>query len=390
MRIGVDATSWINKRGFGRFTRNAVSRLVAVDREATYVLFIDAASIGSADLPPEASVKIVSLDRPPSEAAAADSSRSVRDVLRLVRAARAERLSAFLFPSLYTYFPVPGVRTVVGLHDTIGEEHPELTFPSKRARTLWSLKQRVAVRTAARLFTVSEASRVALSSRIGVRPGQLTVVAEAPDPAFSPQPEAAVASALAALGIDSQRGFFLYAGGISPHKNIETLLDSYAALRERRSTVPLLVLVGELDRETYVSSASTIKRRIDELGIEDDVLLPGFVADTTLACLYTAATAVALPSLAEGFGLPAVEAAACGAPVVLSDLPAHRESLGDDGGLYFAPRDAAGLGSALSLLMDDAETRSSLAARGQMAVASLTWDSAAESLRVLLHEAAAT
>jgi len=387
VRIGVDATSWVNRRGFGRFTRNAVAHLVALDPETTYVLFIDGESSLAADLPPAAEVSIVALDRPPSEAAAADSSRSVRDLLRLVRAARAERLSAFLFPSLYTYFPVPGVPTVVGIHDTIGDDHPELTFPRRRARILWSLKQRVAVRTATELFTVSEASRDALVARTGIPRERLTVVPEAPDPVFTVPSTVDIAKELDGLGVERARGFFLYAGGISPHKNIETLLEAYAAFRSGRADAPLLILVGDLDRETYVSAAASIRRRIDDLELGPHVLLPGFVPDPTLACLYAAATAVALPSLAEGFGLPAVEAAACGAPVLLSDLPAHRESLGD-GGLYFAPRDAAALAAALTLMVDDPEARRRLAARGRSAVAPLTWNAAAERLRMLLQEAA--
>ncbi len=388
VRIGVDATSWLNRRGFGRFTRNAVARLVALDAETTYVLLLDEASAAADDLPSAAERLVVSLGRPSSEAASSDSNRGVRDLVRLARAARGARLGAFLFPSMLTYFPVPPLPTVVGVHDTIADEHPDLTFPSRRGRALWSLKQRVALRTAARIFTVSAASRAAIARRTGISPDRLPIVPEAPDPVFFPRFREEVARELGRLGLDSSRGFVLYAGGISPHKNIETLLEAYASVRAGRDPAPPLVLVGDLERETYLSAAAAVRRRIDELGIAEDVLLPGFVSDETLACLYTAATAAALPSLGEGFGLPAVEAAACGAPVLLSDLPAHRESLGD-GGLYFAPRDTTALADALATMLDDARARAGLAARGSAAVAGLTWDAAAERLRGLLHEVAA-
>ena len=75
MRIGVDATSWTNRRGFGRFTRNSVERLVALDPETTYVLLLDAASAAAADLPLKTERVVVPLDRPASEAASADSNR---------------------------------------------------------------------------------------------------------------------------------------------------------------------------------------------------------------------------------------------------------------------------------------------------------------------------
>jgi glycosyltransferase involved in cell wall biosynthesis len=384
----VDATSWLNRRGFGRFTRNAVARLVELDTESTYVFVLDEASAEATDLPPAAERVIVRLREAASSAASANSNRGVGDLVRLARAARAARLDVFLFPSMLTYFPVPGVPVVVGVHDTIADDHPDLTFPSRRGRLLWLLKQRIAMRTAAGLFTVSEAAREAIARRTGIALERLPIVPEAPDPAFSVRPRAEVDSALGGLGLDGGSRFILYAGGISPHKNIETLLDAYARVIADREPAPSLVLVGDLEPETYLSAAASVRRRIEELGIGAHVILPGFVTDETLACLYTAASAVALPSLAEGFGLPAVEAATCGAPVVLSDLPAHRESL-RDGGLYFPARDTAALAAALATMLDDPSERSALAARGRAAVAGLTWEAAAEQLRVVLLEAAA-
>jgi glycosyltransferase involved in cell wall biosynthesis len=385
VRVGVDATSWTNRRGFGRFTRNAVRRLVARDEGTTYVLLLDEDSAGADDLPERAERLVVRLDRPAVEAASSSSNRSLRDALRLVRAVRGARLDVFLFPSMLTYLPLPGVPCVVGVHDTIAEQHPRLTFPQRRSRFLWRLKGTVATRTAARVFTVSAASHAALVER-GHDPDALAVVPEAPDPVFRPRDGAESAAALAAVGLDAERPFVLYAGGISPHKNIETLIEAFAAL-DGPGASAVLVVVGDLEGERYVSAAAGVRARIEALGLGGRVVLPGFVPDETLAGLYSAATAVALPSLAEGFGLPAVEAAACGAPVVLSDLPAHRESLGE-GGIYFPARDTAALTRALQGLLDDPAARAALAARGRAAVASLTWDATADRLRELLREAA--
>lgn len=130
-----------------------------------------------------------------------------------------------------------------------------------------------------------------------------------------------------------------------------------------------------------------MRAQIASLGLGDDVVLPGFVSDDVLACLYSGAATVALPSLAEGFGLPAVEAAACGAPVVLSDIPAHRETLGEDA-LFFPPRDAALLAERIEHLLGSDMLRRSLAERGHHRVARYTWDAAATTLRTILHEAA--
>ena len=387
MRIGVDATSWVNRRGYGRFVRNAVGRLVELDRDNAYVLYIDEPAAADADLPPGAEARRVPVGEAQSRATAASSRRSLRDLIRMARAVRGSEIDAFLFPSVYSYFPVLNVPTVVGVHDLIAETIPELTLPTRRARGLWRLKERMAVRRSRRLFTVSETSRRLLAKRFGIELDRLAVVPEAPDPVFSPRSEARVAAELKQMGIDPSEGYLLYAGGISPHKSIETLVDAYGTLHRSRAGLPRLVLVGDLDEDPYLSAGPAIRRRVADLRLQEQVLLTGFVPDETLACLYSAATVVAIPSLAEGFGLPPVEAAACGAPTVLSDIAAHRETLGD-AALYFPPGDAPALSRRLETVLDDPELRRSLGERGQRAVAGLTWEAAAERLGDLVHEAA--
>jgi glycosyltransferase involved in cell wall biosynthesis len=387
VRIGVDATSWLNRRGFGRFARNAVTRLVELDGDTHYVLYIDAESAVEATLPRRAEITRLTLSRRPADAASADSSRPLADLLRQSLRVRRDRLDAFLFPSVYTYFPVFGVPTVVGLHDATGETHPGLTFPSTRSRLFWRAKQRLALTQATRLFTVSESARAELGRALRIPAERLPVVFEAPDPAFHRRRDGDVARALREVGLDARSQPLLYSGGISPHKNVQTLLDAYAALAGAGTEVPPLVIVGDLETEVYVSAAGSIRRRIADLGLGERVVLPGFVPDETLAGLYSAATAVVIPSLAEGFGLPAVEAAACGAPVVLSDIPAHRETLGEDA-LFFPPRDAGVLAERIQQLLASDWLRRSLAERSRKRVARYSWEASAGALRELLHGAA--
>jgi glycosyltransferase involved in cell wall biosynthesis len=384
VRIGIDGTGWGNRRGHGRFTRNAVGQLVEVHRDASYVVYVDETSMQDLELPSDVEVRTVALSRVSVEA---DSRRGIRDLLRLSWAVSRDRPDVFLFPSLYTYFPVIGMPTVVGVHDTIAEDHPQLTLPTRRARTYWSAKRTLALRRATRLFTVSRAARAALVERFGLREDRVAIVPEAPAPPFRPRDRAEVETALAALGLHRE-SYFLFAGGISPHKNLETLLDAYSRLCAARDEVPPLVLVGDLDDESYLSAADRVRRTIATLRLGDQVHLPGFVSDETLACLYAGATCVVLPSLAEGFGLPAVEAAACGAPLVLSDLPAHRETL-DGAALFVRPTDVDGFAAALGRVLDEPSERDALARRAQEAVAHLTWDAAADAVRRLLDDAVA-
>jgi glycosyltransferase involved in cell wall biosynthesis len=376
MRVGVDATSWSNRRGFGRFARNAVSRLVERDPETEYLLYVLPQANGY-DLPDGASVRpLAGAGERPAEYA-----RPLTELVRFGWQASRDRLDALLYPSVYSYFPVAGVRTVVGVHDVIADQLPELTLPTRKSRLLWRAKEGWAVRRAERVFTVSTASREAVGRRFGLAGSKLAVVPEAPDPVFGPRGREALRVELDPLGLEPG-GYFVYAGGISPHKNLELLIDAYAGFAQGADAPPL-VLVGDMDDDSYMSAAAGVRRRIAAHGLEESVRLPGFVRDEALACLYAGARAAVLPSLAEGFGLPAVEAAACGAPVVLSDLPAHRETLGS-AGLFFPPTDRAALEAALERVNGDAALRASMGRRASEAVSEMTWDATADRLGELI------
>lgn len=380
-RIGVDLTWWSNPRGLGRFTRSLFRHLLLLDDGAIYVPVCRAQD--AAGLEAAVGVEPIGVRLRPD--GSATPSRGPRELARLTRAVGAGDLDVFVFPSVAGWFPVIGPPTVVGVHDLIASELGGLVFAGRRLRALaWRLKEHVAVRGAARVFTVSQVSRAQVAERFGLDPADMTVVREAPDPAFWPRPRAEVDRRLGELGL-SRAGYVVYVGGITPRKNIEVLLDAYTRLARGRE-VPLLVLVGALDRGAARAFAPRLKERIRQQGLEEHVRLPGFVGDDTLACLYSGALAMVSPSPVEGFGLPAVEAAACGAPTVLSDIPAHRESLGA-AGLWFDPRSAAELAGQLARLLEDGEVRSDLGARGRLAVSALSWEGTARAVRGVIAEA---
>ena len=376
----MDATAWGNRRGFGRFARNILTRLVEGDRSTQYIFYTDEATAESLRLPANVTIRGVRLAHPPAHAVNG-SGRSVLDPLRLMRAVRTDAPDAFLFPAVHTYFPVPGIPATVGLHDAVTHEFPGL-LPNQRARILWNLKEALAVRTALSLFTVSEASRSVLSRRLGIVPERLALVGEAADAAFYPRSDEEVMAAYSAVGVKRSDTLVVYAAGINPHKNIGTLVRAFAALRTTDGSDPKLVIAGALEDDTYLTAAAALRREIRAYGAEDRIRLPGFVSDDVLAGLYSGAAAAVVPSLSEGFGLPAVEAAACGAPVLLSDLPAHRETL-RIAALYFAPQDRLGLQRLLVRALDE-PLRDSIGARGREMVARLSWEDAASQLRGLI------
>jgi glycosyltransferase involved in cell wall biosynthesis len=143
-----------------------------------------------------------------------------------------------------------------------------------------------------------------------------------------------------------------------------------------------LVLVGDYKDDPFLSAYPALRERVDELGLADSVIFTGFVSDADLVQMYNAATLVVLPSLDEGFGLPAVEAMACGAPVAASNKGSLPEVLGDVGA-YFNPLDAGDISSVIRSLLADDDKRARLGERGVMRSRMFRWErSAFETLSI--------
>jgi glycosyltransferase involved in cell wall biosynthesis len=143
-----------------------------------------------------------------------------------------------------------------------------------------------------------------------------------------------------------------------------------------------LVLVGDYKDDPFLSAYPALRSRVDELDLADSVIFTGFVPDSDLVELYNAATLVVMPSLDEGFGLPAVEAMACGTPVASSDKGSLPEVLGD-AGAYFDPLDLQSITSVVGTLLEDSERRAQMRERGLARSRSFRWErSAAETLSI--------
>jgi glycosyltransferase involved in cell wall biosynthesis len=143
-------------------------------------------------------------------------------------------------------------------------------------------------------------------------------------------------------------------------------------------------MVGEYEKEVFHSSFKSIKSRVQELGLSDRVIFTGYLADEDLVTLLNLSTVLALPSLMEGFGLPAIEAAACGCPVIAtkaSPLP----SLLRDGALYIDPTDQQELENSLERVLISSELRQQLKASGLVAAQRLTWNAAAAELLAVFN-----
>lgn len=390
MRIGIDATCWANIRGYGRFTRELCAAMVALAPADEFVFFADAAAAKVFELAaPNVRLVTVAQKHSPTQAASADGARSPFDMLKLTAAVRREPLDVFFSPSVYTYFPLPPrLGALICIHDCIAERYPELTLPSRRARLFWNAKVWLALKQARLVLTVSDYSARDIESVLEVDPRKIRVCLEAPAPAFRPSESRSEIERVATkLGIDPRSRWFVYVGGFNPHKHVDKIVGAHAALSRESATPPHLALVGSIDKDVFHGDQARIRELIREHGTGPLVHWTGYLPDDELRHLHSGSLALLLPSQCEGFGLPAVEAAACGAPVIATTNSPLPELLAG-GGLFIEPGDERELLEALRSICADEPARRTLAVKALERARALTWPRGAQAALDALRECA--
>jgi glycosyltransferase involved in cell wall biosynthesis len=387
MIIGVDATCWANGRGYGRFARELMRAMTRRATDDVFVCFGDRRSLDAwPDPPPNVQLIDVVVDESPTVAASADSSRSLRDLLRLTRAVSRERLDAFFSPSVYTYFPLPPrLPVVVTIHDTIPERFPHLTLPSARARLFWSVKVRLALMQARLVLTVSGYSARSIHDVLRVPRERIRVCVEAPAEAYRPCRDEEIRAAARGASLPDDVPWFVYVGGFNPHKRVDLILRAHAAIAETQRPAPHMLLVGSRGGDVFHKETGKLDAIVRDAGTDHLVHWTGFVPDDDLRPLLAGATALLLPSEAEGFGLPAVEAAACGTPVIATTESPLPELL-EGGGLFVNPGDLGQLRDAMQRLLDDGSLRASMGRVALKKASALSWDEAAKSALAAIHD----
>src|SRR5215212_11954046 len=388
MHVGVDATCWHNSRGYGRHARALLTSLVKSDLETQYTFVVDS-DLNLETAPGEAEIKHVRSSKPTAEAASADGRRSLWDIWHMSRALSNRDFDVLLFPTAYSYVPVLSrARKVLVIHDVIAETYPQLTLPRRLGQFFWKAKLALSRIQADSLVTVSEYSRVGISRQFNVPLDRISVVGEASDPGFHPIDAPLLTPPLAELGISTEGRNIVYVGGFGPHKNLEALVTVFARLASRAECSDVrLIMVGKTSGEAFYSHTELLNRRVTELGITDRVKFTGFLPDEDLVTLLNVSTVLVLPSLMEGFGLPAIEAAACGCPVIATVASPLPELLGE-GGIYIDPTNWNELEAALYRVLTSPELRQRMREAGLASAQRLSWDASARQMKRVLHEVA--
>jgi len=260
---------------------------------------------------------------------------------------------------------------VVTVHDLAFLRFPHLVTP--QAARYYGRVHR-AVRSAERVIVDSECTRRDVLELLGIPEEKVTVVYMAAGPAFHPYEVPPEDRRTFSGYVLAPQQFALFVGTIEPRKNLPGLLRAFHRMRERYPDLephPRLVIVGE---EGWLSQE--VFRVVNELRLAQEVAFIGSLPLGDLVWLYRAARLFVFPSLYEGFGLPPLEAMACGAPVIASSAGALPEVLGDAAWLI-APEDTEGWAEAMARLWGDDALRAQLRTRGLERAGRFSWDEAA-------------
>jgi glycosyltransferase involved in cell wall biosynthesis len=266
-------------------------------------------------------------------------------------------------------------RSVVTLHDLAFLLYPATHTEESRAYYAASGES---VRKAERVIAVSQRTASDAVRLLGVDPVRMRVVPEAAAPGFSPRGADEFAAVARRWGLDA-RPYVLFVGTLEPRKNVPLLLEAFTEVRAELD-VQLLVVGGRgwLDEPIFAAHARS--------GLGDAVRFLGTLAEDDLAALYSHATVFVLPSLYEGFGLPVLEAMACGAPVLCSNAGPLPEVAGD-AALLLDPHEPAPWAEAMLAVLTDDRLANGLRQKGFARAAAFSWTRAALATRDVYREA---
>ena len=328
MRIGIDCRK-IFDFGIGTYIRGLLSGLAQLAGGDEVIAFVP--SRARALLP--AGVEAAILDTP---------NYSIREMFTL-RAA-IERAGVQLFHSPHYVLPFTRCPSVVTLHDVILLRfRPRNPLGGMYVETM----TRRAVVKSARVLTVTNAAKADLVNVLDCDPEKISVTPNGVDPIPEVPPAAG--------------RYFLFVGNDKPHKNVDRLIEAFAEVRATDRGVDLVLVGGAFDRHAH----------------RDGVQAEGFVADDRLASLYRGAIALVIPSLDEGFGLPALEAMSCGTAVIASAIPALLEVTAD-AAVHVDPDSVRSIADGMARVANDGDLRQSLARRGIERARQFTWTRCAE------------
>jgi glycosyltransferase involved in cell wall biosynthesis len=366
MRIAIDARK-LRDFGIGTYIRNVLIELARLDHSTEYVLLCKPDDVAMMPaLGPN--FRLV------QERAGLY---SISEQIRLPMALSRERVDLLHEPH-YTLPPATRCRAVVTIHDCIHLMFPQ-SLPNRLAYVYARSSIWMAARRADRVMTVSEASKRDILHFVDIPPDKISVIHNAIDERFlRPTDEAQMDRVRQRYQLNDP--FALYVGNIKPHKNVERLIDAFGRARAGGLEDLRLVIVGE-DVSKYPGLRQAVHRhRLDKF-----VRFLGFQPHETLSSFYRLARVFVFPSLYEGFGLPPLEAMACGTPVVTSNVSSLPEVAGG-AALLVDPHDSDAIAEAICKAVSDEDLRKTLIDKGTARARDFSWAQSVAAIHKIYFE----
>lgn len=357
MRIAIDARK-LRDFGIGTYIRNLVEQLARLDRTTEYVLLLSPEDVEFAAGLGENFRGVPEGARP----------YSIGEQARIPLAMARERIHLLHEPH-YVLPPATRCRSVVTIHDCIHLMFPQY-LPNRLApyyarAAMWS-----ATRQADRILTVSEASKHDILRFFDIAPDRVEVIYNALDTRFSEAPDEAHMEQVRQR-YQLHHPYVLYVGNIKPHKNLERLIAAFGRARAECPDDLRLVVIGD-----ELSRYPALRQAVHRHKLDKHVRFFGFQPARTLVAFYRLAHAFVFPSLYEGFGLPPLEAMACGTPVVTSNQSSLPEVAGG-AAVLVNPYEIDEIAEGICRVVNDEALRADLIARGLARVNDFSWEVAA-------------
>jgi glycosyltransferase involved in cell wall biosynthesis len=368
LRIGIDYTAAVRQRaGIGRYARGLVRALARLDTENEYVLLVVGRPKEEGTFPPNFKPRYLPLS--PHWATILWQRLQIPFPADLLTGP----LDLFHSPD-YVLPPLRGGKRVLTIHDLSFLRYPEGADPRLR----WYLTQAVprSIGQADLVLADSLNTKSDLIELLGVEAGRVEVLYPGVEERFRPLDEESLVPVQARYSLDFP--FILTVGTLEPRKNHVGLLHAYSLLKGR---CPHRLVIAGGKGWLY----EDIFQEVERLGLEEMVFFLGYVPEEDLPALYNLADLFVFPSFYEGFGLPPLEAMACGTPVVVSDLSSLPEVVGD-GALLIPPQEIEALAEAMEKALSDPSLREELRSKGLERAKRFTWSEAAKRLLTIYEQ----